>query len=47
LLISGTVAHAADLPADVGRRCEISLRGREQRLAAVAIDDAGAVPVPA
>ena len=47
LLISETVARGAELPADIGRRCEISLRGREQRLVAVAIDDAGAIPASA
>src|SRR5688572_4481063 len=47
LLISETVANGAELPADVGRRCEISLRGREQRLVAVAIDDAAALPASA
>jgi adenylate cyclase len=44
LLISEIVAHAAGLPTDIGRRCEISLRGREQTLIAIAIDDAAAVP---
>ncbi|MEZ5833733.1 MAG: adenylate/guanylate cyclase domain-containing protein [Dongiaceae bacterium] len=44
LLISDVVAHAADLAPDVGRRCEISLRGREQKLAAVAIDNASEIP---
>jgi adenylate cyclase len=47
LLISETVARGAELPTDIGRRCEISLRGREQKLIAVAIDDAGLVPAPA
>jgi hypothetical protein len=28
----------------VGRRCEISLRGREQRLVAIAIDNAALIP---
>jgi adenylate cyclase len=44
LLISDAVAHAAGLPDDVGRRCEISLRGREQRLVAIAIDNAALIP---
>jgi adenylate cyclase len=47
LLVSDQVARAAELPADVGRRCEITLRGRQQALAAVAIDDARLVPAPA
>jgi adenylate cyclase len=47
LLISETVARGAELPVDIGRRCEIMLRGREQKLVAVAIDDAGLVPPPA
>jgi adenylate cyclase len=44
LLISDTVAHAAGLPDDIGRRCEISLRGREQSLVAIAIDNAALIP---
>lgn len=44
LLISETVAHGAELPADLGRRCEISLRGREQTLIAIAIDNASSIP---
>jgi adenylate cyclase len=44
LLISETVARAAELPEEVGRRCEISLRGREQKLVAIAIDNAAAIP---
>ncbi|HEX6117963.1 MAG TPA: adenylate/guanylate cyclase domain-containing protein [Dongiaceae bacterium] len=44
LLVSETVARGAELPAEVGRRCEITLRGREQKLAAVAIADARMVP---
>jgi adenylate cyclase len=47
LLISEIVARAAELPQDVGRRCEIALRGREQILVAIAIDDAHAIPVSA
>jgi adenylate cyclase len=47
LLISETVALAAELPRDIGRRCEISLRGREQTLAAVAIGNAAALPASA
>ncbi|NJO34823.1 MAG: adenylate/guanylate cyclase domain-containing protein, partial [Rhodospirillales bacterium] len=47
LLISETVANGAELPKDIGRRCEISLRGREQKLAAVAIDNAAALPASA
>ncbi|HEY1383888.1 MAG TPA: adenylate/guanylate cyclase domain-containing protein, partial [Dongiaceae bacterium] len=47
LLISDTVARGAELSADIGRRCEISLRGREQRLIAIAIEDAGAIPASA
>jgi adenylate cyclase len=47
LLISETVALGAELPGDVGRRCEISLRGREQRLIAIAIDNAAALPASA
>jgi adenylate cyclase len=47
LLVSESVARAAELPADVGRRCQITLRGRQQALAAVAIDDARLVPAPA
>lgn len=47
LLISETVANGAELPGDVGRRCEISLRGREQRLVAVAIDNAATLPASA
>jgi len=47
LLVSEAVARGADLPSDVGRRCEISLRGREQKLIAVAIDNAGAIPASA
>jgi len=44
LLISETVALGAELPGDIGRRCEIALRGREQRLIAIAIDNAAALP---
>ena len=44
LLISDTVAKAAELPSDLGRRCEIALRGRQQALHAVAIDDARQIP---
>ncbi|HSE75770.1 MAG TPA: adenylate/guanylate cyclase domain-containing protein, partial [Dongiaceae bacterium] len=44
LLVSETVARGAELPADIGRRCEITLRGREQRLVAIAIKDAGLIP---
>jgi adenylate cyclase len=47
LLISETVANGADLPQDIGRRCEIALRGREQKLVAVAIDNAAALPASA
>jgi len=47
LLISETVALGAELPGDIGRRCEISLRGREQRLVAIAIDNAAALPASA
>ncbi|WP_284735545.1 adenylate/guanylate cyclase domain-containing protein [Dongia deserti] len=47
LLISEIVAHGAELPVDMGRRCEIILRGREQTLIAIAIDDAATVPVSA
>jgi adenylate cyclase len=47
LLISETVARAAELPQDVGRRCHITLRGREQALVAVAIDNAGQIPASA
>jgi adenylate cyclase len=47
LLISDTVARGAELSADIGRRCEISLRGREQKLIAIAIEDAGAIPASA
>ena len=47
LLISETVALGAELPGDVGRRCEISLRGREQKLVAIAIDNAAALPASA
>jgi adenylate cyclase len=44
LLISETVAHGAELPAAMGRRCEITLRGREQKLVAIAIDNAASIP---
>ncbi|MGH6890769.1 MAG: adenylate/guanylate cyclase domain-containing protein, partial [Dongiaceae bacterium] len=44
LLISEIAARAAELPADIGRRCEITLRGRQQVLVAIAIDDARSVP---
>jgi adenylate cyclase len=44
LLISDAVARGAGLPDDIGRRCEISLRGREQRLVAIAIDNAAVIP---
>ena len=37
-------ALGAELPGDFGRRCEIALRGREQRLVAIAIDNAAALP---
>jgi hypothetical protein len=47
LLISETVARGAELPEDIGRRCEIVLRGREQVLAAIAIADAGLIPASA
>ena len=47
LLISEAVARAAELPQDVGRRCEITLRGREQMLVAIAIDSARAIPASA
>jgi adenylate cyclase len=47
LLISETVANGAELPGDIGRRCEIALRGREQRLLAVAIDNAAMLPASA
>jgi adenylate cyclase len=47
LLISETVARGAELPADVGRHCEITLRGREQALVAIAIDNASTIPVSA
>jgi adenylate cyclase len=47
LLISETVARGAELPEDIGRRCEIVLRGREQVLVAIAIDDAGLIPASA
>jgi adenylate cyclase len=47
LLISETVAHGAELPADIGRRCEITLRGREQKLVAIAIDNAASIPATA
>jgi adenylate cyclase len=47
LLISETVALGAELPGDIGRRCEIALRGREQRLVAIAIDNAAALPASA
>jgi adenylate cyclase len=47
LLISDIVARGAELPTDLGRRCEVTLRGREQKLVAIAIDDAGAIPTPA
>lgn len=46
LLISEIAARAAELPEAAGRRCDIMLRGREQILAAIAIDDAGAIPAP-
>jgi adenylate cyclase len=46
LLVSEIVARGAELPADIGRRCEIALRGREQKLVAIAIQDAGAMPAP-
>jgi adenylate cyclase len=46
LLVTEAVARGAELPAGVGRRCEITLRGREQRLVAIAIQDAGALPAP-
>jgi hypothetical protein len=41
------VSQGAELPADIGRRCEISLRGREQKLVAIAIDNAAALPASA
>ena len=44
LLVSEIVARGAELPPDIGRRCEITLRGREQRLVAIAIEDAGLIP---
>jgi adenylate cyclase len=44
LLVSEIVAHGAALPADIGRRCEISLRGREQVVVAIAIDNAAVIP---
>jgi adenylate cyclase len=44
LLISETVALGAELPGDIGRRCEIALRGREQKLVAIAIDNAAEIP---
>ena len=44
LLISDAVARGAKLPDDIGRRCEISRRGREQRLVAIAIDNAAVIP---
>lgn len=47
LLISETMAHAAELPADIGRRREISLRGRERTLVVIAIDNAALMPVSA
>jgi len=47
LLVSETVARAAELPADAGRRCHITLRGREQALVAIAIDHAGQIPASA
>jgi adenylate cyclase len=47
LLISEIVARGAELPADIGRRCEITLRGREQKLIAIAIDDAASIPASA
>jgi adenylate cyclase len=47
LLISEIVARGAELPADIGRRCEITLRGREQKLIAIAIDDAALIPASA
>ncbi len=47
LLISETVARGAELPADAGRRCDITLRGREQALVAIAIDNAGQMPASA
>jgi hypothetical protein len=40
LLVFETVARAAELPADLGRRYEINLRGLEQTLVANAIDNA-------
>jgi adenylate cyclase len=46
LLISEIAARAAELPEAAGRRCDIMLRGREQVLVAIAIDDAGAIPAP-
>ena len=47
LLVSETVARGAELPADAGRRCHITLRGREQALVAIAIDNAGQLPASA
>jgi adenylate cyclase len=44
LLVSEIVARAAALPPDLGRRCDITLRGRQQVLSAVAIGDAMQVP---
>ena len=47
LLVSEIVAQSAGLGAEIGRRCEISLRGREQTLVAFAIEDAAAIPISA
>ena len=44
LLVSEIVARAAELPPDLGRRCDITLRGRQQALVAIAIGDAREVP---
>jgi adenylate cyclase len=44
LLVSAIAADGAALPAEIGRRCEIALRGREQTLVAIAIDNAAVIP---
>lgn len=41
LLISAIAAKAAELDATLGKSCEVALRGRDERLPAIAIADAG------
>jgi adenylate cyclase len=46
VLISEAAATNAMLPREIGRRCQVALRGREEVLTAYAVADARALPMP-